>query len=183
MRNKLLLVNILLFPIIAFSQTQINPSQNARRRFSHASQIQLETLGPGGLLSFHFDSRFRRIVNGPGYSVGIGYAPYGLFEESCNSGGVITIPAGLNYLFGDDHYFEIGAGGVLKFGGGTKVYCPNIEDGFFENEGSFYAYTLLGYRYQPLTKKITIRAFVSPLFQKDFPIKFWGGASIGIRLD
>ena len=122
MRNKLILLNILLLPVIMFSQVpDLRLSQDGKKIFSHASQVQFETLGPGGLLSFHFDSRFKRTINGPGYTVGLGAAPYGLLGESCNRGGVITIPVGLNYLFGKDHYFEVGAGGALKFGGGTKM--------------------------------------------------------------
>ena len=167
-----------------FSQVpDFSLSPDEKQIFSHASQVQLETLGPGGLLSFHFDSRFKKAVNGPGYTVGFGVAPYGLLEESCNSGGVITIPVGINYLFGKDHCFEICDGGALKFGGGTKVYCMYIEDSFFENGETLYGYALLGYRYQPNFKRLTFRAFISPLFQKDIPVKFWGGASIGIQLN
>jgi hypothetical protein len=184
MSKKFKILSILWLPAVAFSQVpDLRSSQDGKRIFSHSSQVQLETFGPGGLLSLHFDSRFAKTINGPGYTVGLGVAPYGLFEESCNSGGVITIPFGLNYLFGENHYFEVGAGGALKFGGGTKVYCIGIEDSFFENEESFYGYVLLGYRFQPMSKRITIRAFMSPLFQKDLPVKFWGGASIGLQLN
>jgi hypothetical protein len=184
MKEKFIIASFSLLPVMVFSQTPaFNSSENEKKIYSHASQVQLEALGPGGLLSFHFDSRFKKAVNGIGYTVGLGFAAYGLFEESCNSGGVVTIPVGLNYLFGKNHFFEVGAGGALKFGGGTKVYCLYIEDSFFENEESFYAYALLGYRYQPNFKRITFRAFISPLFQKDVPVKFWGGASIGLQLN
>ena len=183
MKRKLIALYFLLLPMIAFSQVPTFHSQEEKKViFSHASQVQVGALGPGGLLSFHFDSRFKRFINGLGYTVGVGVAPYDLLEESCNTGGVITIPVGINYLFGMDHYLEVGAGGALKFGGGTKVYCTDIEDSFFENEEPFYAYALLGYRYQPMSQRITIRGFISPLFQKDLPVKFWGGASIGLRL-
>lgn len=172
-KNLLFCFSCILICNISFSQ---------EKKFgSHSSQIQIEGLGPGGMLSFHFDSRFKKTINGLGYTIGLGIAPYDLLEESCNEGTVITIPVGLNYLFGKDHYFEIGAGGALKSGWGTKIGCLYLEDSFFENGESFYAYTLLGYRYQPKSKRLTIRAFISPLFQKYVPIRFWGGASIGIR--
>jgi len=184
MRNKLILSIILLLPVFMLSQTPylgLSPAEN--KVYSHASQVQFEALGPGGLLSFHFDSRFKKADNGIGYTVGFGVAPYELLEKSCNRGGVITIPVGLNYLFGKNHCIEVGGGGALKFGGGTKVYCLYIEDSFFENEESFYAYALIGYRYQPNFKRLTCRVFMSPLFQKSMPVKFWGGASIGLQLN
>ena len=169
------IICLLLTPAFLFSQ---------ERKFSgHGSQVQLEALGPGGLLSVNFESRFFKGVNGPGFKAGLGFAPYGLFERSCNTGGVITIPAGLNYLFGrKDHFFEMGAGGALMFGGGTKVYCIDIEDSFFETGETFYAYALLGYRYQPQVGKLSWRIFLSPLIQKGPIKKFWGGAGMGIRL-
>ena len=169
------IVGLLLIPAFLFCQE--------RKFSSHGSQVQFEALGPGGLLSLHFESRFLKSINGPGFTVGLGVAPYGLFERSCNTGGAITIPAGLNYLFGrKDHFFEMEAGGALKFGGGTKVYCINVENSFFESDEAFYAYALLGYRYQPQAKKLSWRIFFSPLIQKGPIKKFWGGASIGIRL-
>jgi len=148
----------------------------------HGSQIQMEILGSGGQFSFHFESRFKKRVDGFGYTVGFGVAPYDL-EETCNDGGFVTIPVGLNYLLGKKvHMLEMGAGMVLKiFGGGTKVYCPAIDDNFFENGDPVYFYSLLGYRYQPASKRLSWRVFVSPLFQKDFPVKFWGGAGVGLK--
>ena len=149
----------------------------------HGSQIQMEILGPGGKFSFHFESRFIKRVDGLGYTVGFGVAPYDL-EETCNDGGFITIPAGLNYLLGKQrHILEMGAGVVLKiFGSGTKVGCPELDDNFFESGDPTYFYGLLGYRYQPASKRLSWRIFVSPLFQKDFPVKFWGGAGLSLKL-
>ena len=154
------------------------------KKFSaHGSQIQMEILGPGGMFSFHFESRFMKRVDGLGYTVGFGVAPYNL-EETCNEGGSVTISVGLNYLLGEKaHILEMGAGVVLKiFGAGTKVYCPAIDENFFENGESAYFYSLLGYRYQPASKRLSWRIFVSPLFQKDFPVKFWGGAGVSLKL-
>ena len=131
----------------------------------HGSQIQMEILGPGGKFSFHFESRFIKRVDGLGYTVGFGVAPYDL-EKTCNNGGSITIPVGLNYLLGNQHHIlEMGAGVVLKvFSSGTKVYCPELEDNFFESGDPAYFYSLLGYRYQPASKRLSWRIFASPLF-------------------
>ncbi len=154
------------------------------KKFSqHGSQIQIDVLGPGGMISFHFESRFSKSNSGFGYKVGLGVAPYGLLEVSCNRGGVVTIPFGLNYLVGKKaHLLEIGVGNVFNFGGGTKIGCLEIEDSFFESGEGTYLYTLLGYRYQPASKKLSWRVFVSPLFQKDYPVKFWGGAGVSLKL-
>jgi len=175
MKRQFTFIGLLLFPVLLLSQ---------ERKFSnHGSQIHLEVLGPGGLISFHFESRFLKSKTGLGYSIGLGNTPYDVFEKSCNTGSTVSIPAGISYLVGKkDHLLEIGLGVALKFGAGTKVYCPDIEDGFFISENTGYEYCLLGYRYQPQNKKLSWRIFISPLFQKDFSAKFWGGAGIGIRL-
>ena len=174
MRMKLVLLSsITLLSTAPFAQDRV---------FSpHGSQLQMEILGPGGLVSFHFESRFLKARDGIGFRVGLGHVPYGTLEKSCNDGLLITIPIGLSYLIGkNDHVLEIGGGGVMIFGGGTKVYCAELEDNFFESGEPFYAYCLAGYRYQPISKKISLRAFISPLFQKDMPVMFWGGAGIGL---
>ena len=175
MKKQFILIGLLVFSGLLFCQ---------QRKFSdHGSQVQLEALGTGGLVSFHFESRFLKSNTGIGYNIGVGVAPYGLFESSCNTGGVISFPAGINYLLGKkDHLLEMGLGAALKFGGGTKVYCPELDDNFFESDNSVYEYCLLGYRYQPRDKKLTLRIFISPLFQKDLAARFWGGASVGLRL-
>ncbi len=159
---------------ISFSQENGYPT--------HSSQIMIEYSGPGGQWSLQFESRFKKQTDGSGYTIGFGSAPYDL-EETCNEGGFLTIPLGLNYLVGKrDHKLEVGGGMVLKlFGAGTKVWCPEIDDNFYENGNPVYFYCLLGYRYQPAFKRLSGRIFVSPLFQKDFSPKVWGGASIGWR--
>jgi hypothetical protein len=150
----------------------------------HASQVQIEALGPGGLMSINVDSRFLKNIYGFGYRFGLGATPLGVLGKSCNSGTILTIPAGLNYLFGKGkHLFETGGGGVLSMVSSTKRYCSNFNSGFFSDETQSYTYLLAGYRYQPVKKKgTTFRIFVSPLFQNDFPVKFWGGISVGHRV-
>ncbi len=144
----------------------------------HASQVQMELLGPGSLFSFNFDSRFSKKENGIGYRIGIGGAPLALYD--CNSGVILTFPAGFNYLVGRSaHYLELGVGGALIFIGGTKVYCPDEENIFFIEASSAYGYLMTGYRYQHPQKKLTYRLFLSPLFGDN--IKLWGGIGIGYK--
>lgn len=161
-------------------------SVSAQNKFSpHASQIQLEGLGPAGLFSINFDSRFAKKDNGLGYRIGVGALPLGIFGESCNSGMQLSVPIGLNYLIGKkNHLLEIGGGGNWAVISATKIYCPNLKPAFFSDETGSYGFLSIGYRYQPFQKKgITCRAFISPLFQKGFSPKLWGGISAGYRFN
>ena len=158
----------------SFSQT--GPS-------SHAFQFQLEGFGPGIYSSLNMDSRITKKENGIGFRIGIGITPLGFLKNQCNTGSLNALPAEINYLIGKNkHFLEIGAGGVLLFMSGTKRYCLNMEKQFFSEETTNFWFTSVGYRYQPAHKKgLTYRVFISPLFQKNFPPKLWGGASIGYR--
>ena len=142
----------------------------------------MEVLGPGSLFSFNFDSRFAKKENGIGFRLGLGGSPLGLLGESCNSGVQISLPAGVNYLIGQRcHFLELGGGGVLVMISATKRYCiQQFKKIFFDDRTESYGYLLAGYRLQPESKKgFTYRIFISPLFQNNFPLKFWGGVSIG----
>ena len=169
-----LIFSFFLIPRKAFSQS---------RSTSHAFQLQFEVLGPGASSSFNLDSRLTKKDNGIGFRVGIGITPLGWLKDACNSGSLNSFPIGINYLIGHGKsLLEIAGGGVLLFTSGTKLYCTGMEKSFFSEDTESYWFTSVGYRYQPFRKKgITYRVFISPLFQKDFPVKFWGGASIGYR--
>lgn len=171
----------LLFVLIA----QCNINCYAQQKYSfYASQVQLEIFGPGSLFSLNYDRRFSKRGSGIGFRVGAGGSPLGYFGKSCNSGARISLLLGLNYLFGkQDHYLEIGGGIVPNIIAGTKAYCLDFNSTFFGDATEFYEYILAGYRYQPHKKKgMTYRVFVSPLFQKGFDVKLWGGLSIGYKL-
>ena len=174
MQKFVTVLSLILFSFKLFSQSTGS---------LHSSQIQVELLGPGSLFSINIDSRFSKKGNGLGYRIGLGGKPLGMFDESCNTGGQISLPIGLNYTIGKkEHLVELGTGIVPLLFTGTKVYCPDLDEGFFGDEADHYFYVLTGYRYQPVRKKgFTYRIFVSPLFQKDFPVKLWGGASLGYK--
>ncbi len=150
-----------------------------------AFQVQLEGMGVAGLVSLNMDSRFSGKENGLGYRMGIGAVPKGFFCETCNSGVILSVPLGINYLIGSrQHKIEAGAGVVFPvIDGGTKRGCEEPVKGFFSDETSTWLFSSVGYRYQPFREKgFVYRAFISPLFQSEMPVKFWGGASIGYRL-
>jgi hypothetical protein len=165
--------------ILISSETIFSQSKST----SHAFQFQLEVLGPGASSSFNIDSRLGKKDNGIGFRVGVGITPLGWLKDACNSGSLNSFPIGVNYLIGKgEHLFEVAGGGVLLFTSGTKLYCVDNEKNFFSEETTSYWFTSVGYRYQRVRKKgMTYRLFVAPLFQKDFPVKFWGGGSIGYR--
>lgn len=173
------ITNLLSFVFFFFPSNTFSQSHST----SHAFQLQMEVLGPGASFSFNIDSRLTKKENGIGFRAGIGITPLGWLKEPCNSGSLNGFPLGINYLIGkSQHLLELGAGGVFLFMTGTKMLCTGMEKHFFSEETTNYWFTSVGYRYQPLRKKgVTYRVFVSPLFQKDFPVKFWGGASIGYR--
>jgi hypothetical protein len=158
-----------------FSQDSIQ-----KKPLSVSSQMQFEIFGPAGLGSFNFESRFfsPRVR----IKVGAGITPLNLLGESCNSGGIIMFPVGIHYLIGKkNHFLETGGGVVFPLIPGiTKVYCPDIKPTFFGEDIGIFNYLLIGYRYLPGNKrKTSFRIFFCPLFQSDFPVKYWGGASVG----
>ena len=161
----------------------INPLLAQKEYSFHPSQIQFEALGPAGLFSINIDSRFAKKENGIGFRIGLGGSTLGSLGESCNSGAQISFPVGINYLIGKKQsLLELGGGAVLAIISGTKIFCTDIERSFFSDETVSYGYLLAGYRFQSAEKKkLTYRIFISPLFQEDFPMKFWGGVSIGYR--
>ena len=167
----------ILLPLLYFN------SFSQQKNSSNAEQLQLEAFGPGSLFSLNFDIRFAKKENGLGIRAGLGGSPLGKLGASCNSGTLMTLPLGLNYLVGKkNHFIELGVGGVLPFFSATKKLCIGFKGDFFSDDIQVYEYILVGYRYQPYGKKgVTYRAFVSPLFQPGFPVKLWGGFSIGFR--
>jgi len=170
--------------VLAVFLVTVTEAINCQARVtSNAFQLQLETFGPGGLASLNIDGRFGRNDNGLGFRLGFGYTPLGVLVHSCNTGGIMSLPGGLNFLVGKkQHHLELAVGGTAVIISSTKIFCLGEEHKFFDDETESYFFLSAGYRYQPVKKKgLTYRAFVSPLFQKNLPAKFWGGASIGYR--
>src|SRR6185369_5034386 len=121
---------------------------------SHAFQLQFEALGPGASSSLNIDSRLTKKENGIGFRAGIGITPLGWLKDACNTGSLNSFPVGINYLMGkSQHLLEFGAGAVLSFMSGTKVYCTGMEKSFFSEDTENYWFTSIGYRYQRLRRK------------------------------
>lgn len=150
---------------ICFSQDNLNSPTDQR-----AQSIFLEFLGNGLVLSINYDTRLARKQNGLGARIGLGYLP-GVLGD----GGGISIPFGINYLFGQKNsYLELGAGGT--------IYSLKEGTELFDNAGisGVLFVPSIGYRYQQPKNGLTGRIFISPLFDKSAS-QLWAGLSIGYK--
>lgn len=116
--------------------------------------------GGAGLspLSFNFETRFARQLNGLGFRVGVSY--FGLGSQ-----GFATLPAQINYMLGSrGRYFEMGAGATLFYG------YSGLFGGSDSNKNSrtkLIGTLTFGYRYQPVKGGFTFRAGFTPVFTTD----------------
>lgn len=133
-------------------------------------QFYVEGGGPGVILSVYFDSRFTRDrALGWGYRIGTGFGSR-YESESYYEGGdyyyedyqhsYVTIPMGINYVFGkstSNHAFEAGAGISIL----TRKVC--LYDYEFENKGNLLGYFSFMYRRQPINGGFTWRIGFTPI--------------------
>jgi hypothetical protein len=141
--------------------------QNLCSAQAGAKSMYVELGGPG-LFSFNFDSRFTKKADGIGGRVGVG--GFNIDGES-----LLTIPVGLNYLFGNDerHYFELGAG---------ATFVRYKSDFFMNDKGTFeqtFGHLTFGYRLQPKNGGFLFRAAIVPVFNGDGFIPYYGGIAFG----
>ncbi|HVZ96625.1 MAG TPA: hypothetical protein VG847_07105 [Chitinophagaceae bacterium] len=108
--------------------------------------------GSGPILSFNYDRRFLKKVNGFGFTAGLGF--WGVSGVS-----IFSVPVSLNYLAGKDSHF-------LEIAGGT-TFLSAQGDLFSDNSSSSAAFIFhinVGYRYQPTKGGFFFRGGISPLF-------------------
>jgi hypothetical protein len=132
-----------------------------------AQNVFVEIGGQGLLFTANYDTRFSNKRNGLGGRLGIGYL-------ALDGDRVTTIPVSLNYLLGKEkHFFEIGLGASFVAAGG--------DDGFLfdDNESSFIGTMSFTYRGQPVDSGFAFRAGLTPVFNSDFFVPYFGGLSIG----
>ena len=158
---------------VFFCFSSIAQSEQGKLPTPNASNVFVELGGNGGFLSINYDTRFSKTGRGLGARIGIGFIPaidFFIGETST----ILTIPLALNYLAGKGpHYFEAGAG-VTYATGRTELFGE-------ESTSSGFAFIpSAGYRFQPLSKGITGRAFISP-FISEGGSSFFGGISAGYR--
>jgi len=107
--------------------------------------------GSGPFLSFNYDRRFMKKVNGPGFTAGLGLWGFSGLT-------VFSVPVSVNYLLGKDSHFLELAGGVTFLTTGGKLFAGN------SNQPRFIFHFNAGYRYQPSRGGFFFRGGISPLF-------------------
>lgn len=131
-------------------------------------------LGGPGLISANFDMRFSQEEDGLGGRIGIG--GFSLNDDYEGKVSLLTIPAGLNYLFGKDgkNYFEVGAG-FTYMNVGSK----------FERESSTleasFGNLTFGYRLAPTKGGFMFKAQITPIFNKYGFMPYYGGIGFGYK--
>lgn len=135
---------------------------------SRAQNVFVEVGGQGLLFTANYDTRFGNRRDGLGGRVGIGYI-------SADGDNATTVPLSLNYLLGKNNkFFEIGLGATILATGGS-------EDSFFfdDNNSNVIGTMSFTYRVQPVDSGFSFRAGITPVFNADFFIPYYGGISLG----
>ena len=151
---------VLILTLAAFHFTS---AQNAQSVFFE--------LGGPGIASFNYDLRFSGRQGGLGGRIGVG------FSNIVDPGSSVTyLPLGINYLLGKDkkHYFEIGGGITPVFNASTS----NDDDSAIAET---FVHLVLGYRYQPIKKGFTFRAFICPVYGGGVFVPYYAGISGGYK--
>lgn len=176
MKIKLLQILILFCIFIsreAYSQTASPFSDSVKVKLPagdqrRAQNVFVEIGGQGLLFTANYDSRFSNRRDGLGGRIGIGY----IASEGDNA---TTVPISMNYLLGKGkHFFEVGIGATLIATSGT-------DNSFFfnENNSNVIGTMSFSYRLQPLDNGFSLRVGLTPVFNSDFFIPYYGGLSLG----
>lgn len=175
MKNILILSVVCLFisDIVFGQQTTSQSSEDLRMTLPssderRAQNVFVEIGGQGLLFTANYDSRFSNRRDGLGGRVGIGYL-------ASDGDKVTTIPLSLNYLLGKEkHFFEVGLGA-------TFLATKGNQDSFFfdENNSNVIGTMSFSYRLQPVDNGFSFRIGLTPVFNSDFFIPYYGGLSLG----
>ncbi len=177
MRQKLLALTFVLFAsVFAFAQNQPADASASRKLATYepgrrAQSVFFEILGAGGTYSFNYDTRFQNTLNGLGGRVGLSYL-------AVDGNGLFTAPVVLNYLLGKNgKYFEMGIGATYV--GFNANEGGNDEEILFIDNDGFFGTMNFGYRKQPVDGGFMFRAGVTPIFNKNNFIPYYGYISFG----
>ena len=135
-----------------------------------AQNVFIELGGQGLTFTANYDSRFGNRRDGLGGRAGIGYF-------AVDGDKVTTIPLSLNYLLGKGNkFFEIGLGATI-----ATINLQSGDDFLFEDGSSegVVGTMSFAYRVQPIDSGFSFRAGITPIFNKDNFIPYFGGISLG----
>jgi len=161
-------ISLLALSIVCFCRTTSAQSKRAASENIRAQNVFVELLGQGLLITANYDTRFSNKRDGLGGRAGIGYM-------SVSGDHATTIPLSLNYLLGkDNHFFEVGLGATLFATGGNK-------DSFIFNDNKSHLIGTMSfaYRVQPIDTGFSFRIGLTPIFNRDFFLPYFGGLSFG----
>lgn len=163
--TSLLIITFLCFSGMVKGQESMAESSGEMKR---AQNIFVELGGQGLLFTANYDSRFSKRRDGLGGRIGIGY----IAEGGDNA---TTVPVSLNYLLGKGkHFFEMGLGATLLATNGSDNSIL-----FDENNSNVIGTMSFSYRLQPVNGGFSLRAGLTPVFNKDFFIPYYAGLSLG----
>lgn len=164
--KKIIICFAVLLSLTATAQETTTPKP-AQQVFNKTFTAELG--GGGVLFSANYDERFKKERLGWGYRIGVGYFKDDVREYTLQFGysyvtrTALTIPIGINYLFGknnSDKMFEVGAG-VTIFSRRMSLegdsYNSSYQDGNFIGHFSFL------YRKQPIDGGYTWKIGFTPL--------------------
>jgi hypothetical protein len=138
-----------------------------------AQNVFVELGGQGLLLTANYDTRFSNRRDGLGGRAGIGYI-------AADGDNATTVPLSLNYLLGKGNkFFEIGLGATLLASKVKGSFFFDTGDGETESNSNVVGTMSFAYRVQPVDSGFSFRAGLTPIFNSDFFIPYFGGVSLG----
>jgi len=159
-------ITSLFFSLSSQAQHPASNSASGKR----AQNIFVELGGQGLLLTANYDTRFGNRRNGLGGRAGIGYI-------AADGENATTIPLSVNYLLGKGNkFFEIGLGATVV---SSKVNFSFFEEKEPEQNSSVLGTMSFSYRVQPVDSGFSFRAGITPVFNSNFFIPYYGGLSLG----
>jgi len=147
----------------------LNCFKSNGQEMKRAQNVFIELGGQGLTFTANYDSRFGNRRDGLGGRAGIGYL-------AVDGDKVTTIPISLNYLLGKGNKFlEVGLGATF-----TALSAQSGDFLFDDDSGSGLIGTMsFAYRLQPVDSGFSFRAGITPIFNKDNFIPYFGGISLG----
>jgi hypothetical protein len=167
-------------PIVASpSTTGPSPTTVASREEEPAKNaIFLEALGSGLLYSVNYE----RVL--PELSVGLRAGASFITYKVSNAEGsgnlvLATLPMLVNYYLGTPrHKVQLGLGATVMYFSASSDSTGTKFEGAGVGLG-LAASGVIGYRYVPATRGVTLGAGFTPLLRSPKGLLLWGGASVG----
>lgn len=167
MKTRITSILILSFLLISSTKGQESRPESSVPE-KRAQNIFVELGGQGLLFTANYDTRFSKRRDGLGGRVGLGYV-------AIDGENATTVPLSLNYLLGHGkHFFEMGLGATLMTTGGSESSIV-----FDDNKSNLIGTMSFSYRLQPSNSGFSLRAGLTPVFNKNFFIPYYAGLSLG----